>query len=455
MMLHKRREFLGSVATLVGGAALAHAISAAALPVLSRLYTPADFSVLASFSGLLSVISVAASLRYDVAVPMPERDDDALNLLALAVLLAIVTSLAVAVLALSGRTWLAELLKQPVLERFLPLLPVGVALASSYSALQHWFVRKGQFRVIAHSRITQTFLSTGVQAGLGWLALGPIGLLLGHIVNAGAACLWLGAKLLGETSRDGVRTQVSWARMKSVSADYSRFPRYSTIEALCNSASIHVPVIMIAALAAAPEAGYLMLAMTLMQAPMSLIGSAIGQVYLSRAPVEHRANRLGEFTVETVGDLLRVGVGPLIAAGIVSPVAFELVFGAGWQRAGVLVSWMTPWFVMQFLAVPVSMGLHVTGRQKHALALQAFGLAVRVIAVLGATWWASRFIGEAYAISGFLFYLVYLALVLAQVSAPAKDVARAVALGIPYILSWAVVGLALAALIQRLPDLTP
>jgi hypothetical protein len=68
---------------------------------------------------------------------------------------------------------------------------------------------------------------------------------------------------------------------------YRRFPVYSTWEALANSAAIHVPVILVAAVAAPDEAGYLMLAMYVLQAPMSLIGAAVGQVYLSKAPAVH------------------------------------------------------------------------------------------------------------------------------------------------------------------------
>ena len=63
-----KNTFIRAVAVLVGGSAIAHGITAVALPVLTRLYTPADFSVLAVFSGILSVVSVAACLRFDIAV---------------------------------------------------------------------------------------------------------------------------------------------------------------------------------------------------------------------------------------------------------------------------------------------------------------------------------------------------------------------------------------------------
>ena len=58
--------FLRAVLVLVGGTAFAHAITALALPILTRLYSPADFSTLAVFSSLLSIVAVAACFRFDM-----------------------------------------------------------------------------------------------------------------------------------------------------------------------------------------------------------------------------------------------------------------------------------------------------------------------------------------------------------------------------------------------------
>jgi len=79
-----RGGFVRSVGVLVGGTAFAQALTVLALPLVTRLYTPFDFSVLAVFVSILSIISVAACLRLEIAIPLPESDEDAANLLALA-----------------------------------------------------------------------------------------------------------------------------------------------------------------------------------------------------------------------------------------------------------------------------------------------------------------------------------------------------------------------------------
>jgi O-antigen/teichoic acid export membrane protein len=274
-----RSNFIQAVGVLVGGTALAHGITALALPILSRLYSPADFSMLAVFTSLLSIISVAACLRFDVAVAIPDKDIDAANLLALALGCAFVISLIVAILVLLIPEQIASWLNQIGLSAYLWLLPLGVLLASSYSALQTWLVRKKEFGQIARSRIAQSAVAAGMQLSMGAAGVGAFGLLLGYVLNAGAACVVLGYKVI-RFDRRAFRA-VSWSGMRAMAMVHHRYPKYSTWEALSNSAAIQVPIIMIAALAVGPEAGYLSMAMYVMQAPMALVGGAIGQVYLS------------------------------------------------------------------------------------------------------------------------------------------------------------------------------
>lgn len=440
-----RPSFVRSVGVLVGGAAMAHAISALALPVLSRLYTPSHFSALAVFSSLLGIFGVAANLRFDVAVPIPESRADATDLMGLSLICALTVSLMLLIPAVLMPSQIAAWLRQPTLAPYLWLLPVGVFLTASYSALQSWFVRERSFQYLAFTRMTQSTAAAGTQVGLGMFGISPFGLLLGYVLNAGAACIALGARWLRACCAAGRLPTV--VGMRAMAVQYQRFPKYSTLEALSNSAAIQLPVILIAAVAVGPEAGFLTMAMYVMQAPMALIGTAIGQVYLSRAPDEYRLGRLSTFTADILGGLIKAGVGPLLCAGIVAPVAFGLVFGQAWVRAGDLVAWMTPWFIMQFLASPISMALHVTGRQRAALVLQLFALVVRVAAVWVTAQFDPHWVTQVYAVSGFVIYFVYITVILSILSIGIQQVARQALRAIAHVGAWIAVGFAIRLII--------
>lgn len=410
-------SFLRSVAVLVSGTAIAHGFTALALPVLSRLYTPAEFSLLAVFAGLVAIVSVAACLRFDVAIALPETDEEALTLLALSMGAALLVSASMGLLVLLAPGWMARMLNQPGLQPYLWLVPIAVLLASSYAALQMWFVRQASFSFIARSRVAQSVGGAGTQIAGGLMSLGLPSLLLGHAMNAGVACLLLGYSLVRNANHRSALMSVRWRTLREAWRKYDRFPKFSTLEALCNNAAIHLPIILIAGLGTSSEGGYLMMASYVMQAPMALIGSAIGQVYISHAAREHREGRLGAFTEDVFLKLMKIGAGPILAAGILAPSLFGFVFGADWQRAGVLVAWMTPWFILQFLASPISMALHVTQHQRLALVLQIGGLVVRVASIFIAHALLQGYLSEGYALSGALFYLVYLYCVFRTTSA--------------------------------------
>lgn len=435
----KSSAFLRSIGLLVGGTALAQACGLLVLPLITRLYTPNDFTTLAVFASTLSVISVAACMRLEIAIPIPEDDHEAASLLALSLcactIVAVITAIFIWILSVE----FIELIDQPALRTYLWLLPIGIWLSGAYAAVQFWATRRKRFAAIAKTRITQVLGGACTQVVLGWTSSTPFGLLLGQVVSSGAG--------LYQLARNAFRLDhlvfrnITLSGMRRALRKYDRFPKYSAPEAVSNSAGVQIPIIMIAALSTGPEAGYLMLSMRAMAVPMGLIGGAISQVYLSRAPQEMRTNQLDKFTLKLIEGLAKSGIGPLLFVGIVSPLVFPLVFGTNWQRAGDFVAWMTPWFVMQFLSSPISMALHVTGNQKTALNLQIFGLVLRAGAVgVSSAMLPSRIV-EVYSISGFIFYTIYFGVIIRLSGIAFKRAVSAVSSSTLIISSWVVLAI--------------
>lgn len=439
--LGARHGFVHSVGTLAGAAALAQGLAVLVLPALTRLYTPAEFNVLAVYASLLAILAVVACLRLEIAIPLPRQDEEAASLLMLALCSSVGFALAAALAVLFFPSWIAGRLGVPALEPYLWMVPLGAWVASSYVAIQYWATRKKKFLHIARTRMVQALGGVGTQAGAGWLGAGPFGLLLGHMISGGAGLFGLGREAWIE-DRAALRS-VTRRSMLEALRRYSRFPKYSALEALANTAGSQLPVIIIAALAIGPEAGYLMLATRVMAAPLTLIGSSVAQVYLSRAAEEMRRGTLPLFTTRIFDGLVKTGVGPLLFAGIVAPPVFALVFGHEWRRAGDLVAWMTPWSVLQFLSSPVSMVMHVRMRQGSMLVLTLFGLALRVGAILLAARLMPGYIVESYVVSAAVYYfltsVVFYKLSGCGLGSLLRDTGRS--FGIP--VAWAVLGLVL------------
>lgn len=402
-------RFVRNVGILVGGTAFAQLVTILVLPLLTRVYTPEDFTTLASYTSLLALLTVVACLRFEIAIPIPKGQKEAIHLLVLSI---------ISVIGITFLTWIGVFLYSNSFNQFtnnrlsgyLWLLPLGVFFGGLYNALQYWMTREKNFSLVAKTRMTQAVSGATTQLGLGYAGITPLGLLLGHLLNSGAGVFSLIRFFLKQSKKSLFK--IEFSVLKKTFKSYDRFPKYSTWEALTNSASVHVPILIIAAFSLSVEAGFLMLAMRLLSAPMGLIGASVAQVYLSEAAEKYYQGELKVFTKKMMVSLAKVGTPPLLLFGTLAPLVVPVIFGEEWKRTGILILWMTPWFLIQFIVSPVSMALHITGNQKIAMLLQVVGLIIRVGSILLALTYFDSWLGEIFAISGAFFYIIYLLVVL-------------------------------------------
>ena len=92
-------SFLKNVIAMLSGTAAAQAIPLALSPVLTRLYSPEAIGLQTLFMGWTAALGVAATCRYDLAVVLPDSDDEADSIAAMvrAIATAVLLVLAVVV----------------------------------------------------------------------------------------------------------------------------------------------------------------------------------------------------------------------------------------------------------------------------------------------------------------------------------------------------------------------
>jgi O-antigen/teichoic acid export membrane protein len=87
-----QNAFARGVSVLVGGTAGAQLITVLAAPLLTRLYSPEDFGLVAVCASLLALIGVISSRRYELAIPLPDDDVEEANVAMLSLLLVAMTT---------------------------------------------------------------------------------------------------------------------------------------------------------------------------------------------------------------------------------------------------------------------------------------------------------------------------------------------------------------------------
>ncbi|MDB5770247.1 MAG: polysaccharide biosynthesis protein [Burkholderia sp.] len=374
-----KSRFVRSVSVLVGGTAGGQAILVLAAPVLTRLYAPQDFGLLAVFAGLLSLFSVVACLRYELMIPLPDDEKDAAALFLLSLLSLLVVTALSALLFFTCGTTIVRMLNTPQLGDYLYLLPLSIFLFGAYNALHYWAIRAKEFTLLAKTKLGQAIAAVGIQ--LAGAPFGPTALLFGQVAGFSAGSLSLGRHVLLPTW--SLVTAVKRADIVRVARRYKNAPLHSSWGALFNMAGWQLPAILFAVLFDPAAAGIYALANRVLHMPMQLVGQATGSVFFSHAAQAEREGKLSGLVARIHRRLAHIGMAPTLVLLFAGPELFTLVFGPEWRQAGVFAQWLAPWLYLVLLTSPLSPLFDVLGRQAIGSAYQAVHLVVRAAAIAG------------------------------------------------------------------------
>lgn len=373
-----KSRFARSVSVLAGGTAAGQAIIVLTSPMLTRLYGPADFGLLAVYTALLNILGVIASLRYQLAIPLPENDEEATQLVALSLIMVAAMSLLATLPVIFFAQPIADLLNTPTLSSYLWLLPVGLLLTGFYQVFNYWAIRVKAFTPIAQTKITQAIATVIIQLG-GYL-LGPLALILGQISGQAAGTSSLGALTI--KNRWTVFKAIRRGDIRTAAGRYVRFPIYSTWGGLFNVASSQLPPILFAILFSPAAAGVYMIANRVLAMPMTLVGGAVANVFLSNAVAARRNGNLGHLVADIHEKLTNIAMPPALTLLLAGPDLFDFVFGANWRQAGEFAQWMAPWIYLAFISSPLTALFDILEKQAHEMLFQGALLATRACAIL-------------------------------------------------------------------------
>jgi O-antigen/teichoic acid export membrane protein len=371
---------LGQVLTLLGGAVAAQAVALAVSPLLTRLYTPEQFGVFALFASLVTLIATGATGRYELAIIVPPGEGEALQLARLALLLAGAVSLAV--LALSGLAGarLAAWAGEPQLQPWVLLVPLSVALTAAYAVGTSLANRRQAYRRLAASRVAQSGVTALASVGLGALAWGSPGLMLGAVLGqaVAAALVLRGAPRHAAPAPD-------LQSLKATAARHAEFPRINLPHALLDAGQASAVLALLGAAYGGAVLGAYALALRVARTPLAMLGSSVGQVFQQRAArLAESGADLRPLVRRTLARLLLIAV-PFALAMLLAPPLFAAVFGPAWREAGECARVLAPWMTMSFATSPLSTLPLILGRQRVAF-LYGLGYQAAMVAPLAAAW---------------------------------------------------------------------
>ncbi len=406
-MLARNDRFSRGVVAILSGTVLSRIIAFAAIPVLSRLFTPSDFGVFALLSMIIAVLGPIATWRYEASIILPEKESDAINLLLVSCVATTISSAAALFVFVAFNESIAAFLGSPELAVWLPWSSLCIWAVGIFTSLRLWKSRMDDFPAVSYARVADTTGLSAAQLGLGLSAPGNLfGLMIGPFVGR---FVGLFSILYSTIKADGprIRAALDGKRAMQLAKRYIRFPQFDLPASALNNFSREMPVAVLGVFFIPQWVGLYSVANRVMSVPLQIVGGAIAQVYLPLAQDAAQSSRLDHFTLAIFDRLLRLSVTPMLLVAIAAPDLLAFILGDQWYFAGTFLRWICPWLMLAFIASPISELFSVLERQADKLVFNTVLFLTRLISLVIGGVLGDPFLAVAlFGISGAVFWFV-------------------------------------------------
>ena len=406
-MIKIQNKFWKHVGVLFAGSGASQLLAIVAIPWLTRIYDPGDYGTLVAFQSLTMLIGLVSTGRYESAIVLPEKEEDAKCLWFLCIFLGMATGLvSLGVFLLLGEP-ISILLKNPGIQKWLPWLAWSIVLNATYLTLESWANRKSKYNRMSAGRFAVVAITVTIQITLGKQGIAG-GLIIGTLI-AQTICVFI---LTAITFKE-VSMKTGWSeslpKIRKVAGHYRSHPTYLIASQGAGALYQQLPVLLISSTFGSAAAGSYGMAIRLITLPTLTLANALGAVFRQQAAEAYQQR--GEFL-----DLFKK---TFFASTGISIVPFALLFlyaddllifflGETWALTGKLAQILAILGWVGFFSTPIDKGAIIVGNMKYIITWHLF----RLLSYVGGFYLCSIFSMQllplitALSLVGILFYLI-------------------------------------------------
>ncbi|QOL52272.1 lipopolysaccharide biosynthesis protein [Massilia litorea] len=363
-------EFNRNVLTLMTGTGLAQLIPLGVTPILSRLYNPEQFGVFALFTATVSSLAAVVTGRYELAIMLPRKNADAINVAALSIAICFITSTILLIAAWTLNDRISTALGNSAICTWLYFVPLAVLLNGIYSNLNYWSNRNKLYRIMAHRRVLQSGGTSAVQIALGFLRTDAGGLVIGSIFGQALASAMM-ANIIFRHNRNIWRV-IDKRKTLVLAKRYISCVKFLVPAHVLSALAVQLPAVFVTANFGLSAAGYYLFAERLVGMPVSLVSASIGDVFRQKMAESYTAgNHCRKNFVSTLWKLVAISTPPFSLCLFFSPLVFAHLFGERWRVAGEYAQLMCPMFYFRFISNPLSLVAIIAQKNRFEFLWQA------------------------------------------------------------------------------------
>lgn len=346
----ENNNFIRHVTILSGASVVAQLINIVSMPIVSRLYSPNDFGVLALYSSIVGLLATISGFRYYLVIPLVRRERYIQALAWLSLISQCFCVLTFAIIIEICKMYLEDT-SYGVLLPYRYLIPVGVLCVGIYSTVVQWAIREKEFTLIAKTKLVQTVSRCSIFFMCGFINAAPIGLLLGDIAGQSGGSTSIFYSIMKKIQK----VKFSFTHIKRAALSYRKMFLFDTPSSLINMSGAYLLPIIMTYYWIPDIVGSFSMAQQVLALPSAVIGTAIGQVFIQRCSQAKHDGNIEVLYLKTLKLLFITGVGPILLISMLAPVLFPIILGSKWAEAGKFAMMMSPWVALNFIYSPLSM----------------------------------------------------------------------------------------------------
>lgn len=358
-----RGTFLRNVLTITTGTVIAQALTLAAMPILSRMYSPGAFGLLAIFMVLSNTASQFACLGYQGSVILPKQDKSAFTLWAACLCIGFVVSTITLALVLFNASYIAALLGNPEIAEWLWLVPISMFIWAGFEATSYWCSRKKQFAQISRGVVTNRGSTIAYQLGLGLAKeTSSAGLINGHVLGSLTGLLIIlqhGLKNVPKEYWSTLRLNKAYLLLRR----YRHFLGYGLLSNFAAAAVRSLPVLALGFFFSPAIVGFFSMANRLVTAPFQLVTNSLFRVFFERANRAKNQGNLDVLTARLYERLIMLLMTPLALLGIAAPELIVILLGERWAGTSIFLQWLSGWLLFVSAISPLDRLFLIVERQ--------------------------------------------------------------------------------------------
>jgi O-antigen/teichoic acid export membrane protein len=387
------------------GTTIAQAIPIAISPILTRIYTPEDFGVFAIYMSIAAIISVIATGRYEMAIMLPEKDEDVNSLVKLILLTLSSVTLVVFLIVFFFNAQITSLFDNKEISNWLYFLPVSIFLVGIYQVFNYLLIREKNFKRLAKNKVIVSTTNGSTQLLIGLSLQNSFGLLFGNILGYIVSIFFiLKSKVINQYFK------FKNLPIKNVAIKYKKFPKYDVSSVLVNVLANQLPILTLGKFFGLGVLGLYSLMYKVLMIPINLLSNTISDVFKQKATKDY--NRLGncmDIFISTFKKLILIGIIPFSLLGVFAPDIFSFIFGEKWKIAGEFAQIMTPMLFLKFVINPLSYTFYIAQKQHLDLIGQVvLFLFVSISIFIGLEFNNAEILLISFSISYSIMYILYL-----------------------------------------------